>query len=191
MRSFDCHESLSYPKSIGSIGGNPIFWGQQYSSCSKAGGFQAAQLLGGFRRNLLIVSWVSWTLGFTVNFPGNWCSQPLIVRPFGRSGQKLRVEYQVEPLFINFSVSTAKKGYRQKPGSGNLGESLVKATISQWQYWYQNHRKITLKKTTFMCLPHGLPLLVLRPDLYSSQYSRKVARVVKEFFQKVQKLTKL
>ena len=31
-------ESLSCPKSIGSIGGTPIFWGQQYSSCSKAGG---------------------------------------------------------------------------------------------------------------------------------------------------------
>ena len=95
-------ESLSCPKSIGSIGGTPIFSGQQYSRCSKADGCRAAQLLGGFRRNLLIVSWVTSTPGCTVNFPGNWCSQPLIQRPFGRSGQKLHVEYQVEPLFINF-----------------------------------------------------------------------------------------
>ena len=70
-------ESLSCPKSIGSIGGNPIFWGQQYSSCSKAGGCQAAQLLGGFLKNLLIVSWVTSTPGCTVNFPVNSCSQPL------------------------------------------------------------------------------------------------------------------
>ena len=135
-------ESLSCPKSIGSIGGITIFQGQQYSSCSKAGGCRAAQLLGGFRRDLLIVSWVAPTLGCTANPPGNWYSQPLILRPFGRYGQELRVEYQVEPLFINFSVSTAKKGYRQKPWSGNLEESLVKATISQRQYQYQNHTKI-------------------------------------------------
>jgi hypothetical protein len=57
--------------------------------------------------------------------------------------------YQVEPLFIDFSESTAKKGCRQGPGSGNPGESLVKATISQRQYQYQNHTKITKKKTTF------------------------------------------
>ena len=110
-------ESRSCPKSIGSIGGSTIFQGQQYSSCSKAGGCRAAQLLGGFRRDLLIVSWVAPTPGCTANFPGNWCSQPLILRPFARSAQKLRVEYQVEPLFINFSLSTPKKGYRQKPGS--------------------------------------------------------------------------
>ena len=64
-------ESLSCPKSIGSIGGTPIFWGQQYSSCSKAGGCWAAQLLGDFRRNLLIVSWATPTPGCTANFPGN------------------------------------------------------------------------------------------------------------------------
>jgi hypothetical protein len=42
-------------------------------------------------------------------------------------------------------VSTSKKGYtgRQGPGSGNLRESPVKATISQRQYWYQNHKKTT------------------------------------------------
>jgi hypothetical protein len=127
-------EALSRPKSIGSIGGNPIFWGQQYSSCSKAGGCRAAQLLGGFRRNLLIVNWVIPTPGCTTNFLGNRCSQPLILHPFGRSGQKLSVEYQVTPLFINFSVPTSKKGYRQGPGSRNLEESLVKATIPQRQY---------------------------------------------------------
>jgi hypothetical protein len=65
------------------------------------------------------------------------------MHPFGRSGQELLAEYQVEALLINFSLSTAKKGYRQGPGSGNFGESPVKATISQRQYWYQNHRKIT------------------------------------------------
>ena len=111
-------------KSIGSIGGTTIFQGQQYSSCSTAGGCRAAQLLGGFRTNLLIVSWVTPTLGCTANIPGNRCSQPLILRPFGRSGQELPVEYQVEPHFINFSVSTVKKGYREGAGSGNLEESL-------------------------------------------------------------------
>ncbi len=137
-------ESLSCPKSIGSIGGPTIFQGQHCSSCSKAGGCRAAQLLGGFRRDLLIVSWVAPTPGCTANFLGNRYSQPLILRPFGRSGQELPVEYVVEPLFINFSLSwLKKKGYRQGQGSGNLGESLVKATISQRQYWYQNHRKIT------------------------------------------------
>ena len=124
-------ESLSCPKGIGSIGGTPIFWGQQYSSCSKAGGCRAAQLLGGFRRNLLIVSWATPTPGCTANFPGNWYSQPLILRPFGRSGQELPVEYLETWNFINFSVPTAKKGSRQGPWSGILGKSLVKATISQ------------------------------------------------------------
>ena len=75
-----------------------------------------------------------------------------------------------------------KKGYRQGPGSGNLGESLVKATISQRQYWYQNHRKITYKKTNFLCV---YPLSVLRPDLDSSQDSREVSQ---GFFQKNPKI---
>jgi hypothetical protein len=66
-----------------------------------------------------------------------------------------------------------KKGYRKGPGSGNLGESLVKATISQRKYQYQNHRKITYKKTNFLCV---YPLPVLRPDLDSSQDSRKVSQ---------------
>ena len=95
--------------SIGSIWRTPRFWGQQYSSCSKAGGCRAAQLLGGFRRNLLIVSLVTSTPGCTANIPGNRCNQPVILCPFGRSGQELHVEVQVEPLFINFSVSTTKK----------------------------------------------------------------------------------
>ena len=80
------------------------------------------------------------------------------MRPIGRSAQELLVpvEYQVEVLFINFSVSSAEKGYREGPGSGILLESLVKATISQQQYLYQNHVKITyflVKKQLFMCLP--------------------------------------
>ena len=178
-------ESLSCPKSIGSIGGTTIFQGQQYSSCSKAGDCRAAQLLGGFPMNLPIVSWVTPTPGGTANFPGNWYSQPVILRPIGRSGQEPPVEYLETWNFINFSVPTAKKGYRQGPGSGILGESLLKATISQEQYRYQKHTKITYWKTIFLC---AYPLLVLRPDLDSSQDSKKVGQRI---FQKIQKLTKL
>jgi hypothetical protein len=58
----------------------------------------------------------------------------------------------VEPLSSIFRCLD-KKGYRQGPGSENLREPLVKATISQRQYWYQNHGKITYKKCKFMCLP--------------------------------------
>ena len=141
--AFSTPEGLSYPAIIGSIGGLTIFQGQQYSSCSKAGGCREAQLLGGFRRNLQIVSWVAHTPGCTANFPGNWCSQPRILRPFGRSSQELPAEYQVEARFMNFPVSTARKGCRQPPGSGILRESLVKATISQQQYRHQKHTKIT------------------------------------------------
>jgi hypothetical protein len=150
-------ESLSCPKSIGPIGRITIFWGQQYSSCSKAGGCRAAELLGGFCRNLLIVSWVTSTPGCTANFPGNWCSQPLILRPFGRSAQELYipVEYQVEALFINFSVSTAKKGCRQGPGSGNFGESLASPSNDFTAAVlvpksYENHK---VKNQLYMCLP--------------------------------------
>jgi hypothetical protein len=102
-------ESLSCPKSIGSIGGTTIFQGQQYSSCSKAGGCRAAQLPGGFPRNWQIVCWMAPTPGCTANFPGNRCSQPLILRPFGRSAQELPVEYQVEPLFMIFWCLVLKK----------------------------------------------------------------------------------
>ena len=58
---------------------DPIIQGQKYSSCSKAGGCRAAQLLGGFRRNLPIVSWVTPTPGCTAKFnvQGNRYSQPL------------------------------------------------------------------------------------------------------------------
>jgi hypothetical protein len=70
--SLSTAESLSCPKSTGSIGGSTIFQGQQYSSCSKAGGCRATQLLEGFRRNLPIVSWVTSTPECTANFPGNW-----------------------------------------------------------------------------------------------------------------------
>ena len=102
-------ESLSCPKSIGSIGGNPIFCGQQYSSCSKAGGCRAAQLLGGFRRNLLIVSCATPTPGCSANFLGNRCSQALILRPFGRSGQELPVEYHGRITFHQFFEILIKK----------------------------------------------------------------------------------
>jgi hypothetical protein len=134
----------SCPKSIGSIWRPTIFQGQQYSSCSKAGGRRVAQLLGGFRRYLLIVNGVAPTPGCIANSPGNWYSQPFILHPFGRYGRELPVEYHGRTTFHQFFVVyTAKKGYRQKPWSGNLEESLVKATISQRQYQYQNHTKIT------------------------------------------------
>jgi hypothetical protein len=66
MRSFDCWEPQLSKKSRV----------DQESSCSKAGGCRAAQLLGGFLRNLLIVSWVTPTPRCKANFPGNRCSQP-------------------------------------------------------------------------------------------------------------------
>jgi hypothetical protein len=106
-------ENLSCPKSIRSRAGTPIFQGQQYSSCSKAGGWRTAKLLGAFPRNLLIVSWVAPTPRCTANFPGNRCSQPLILRPFGRSGQELRVECQVEPFPTNFYCLHLKKGVKR------------------------------------------------------------------------------
>ena len=39
--------------------------------------------------------------------------------PIRQICSKLPAEYQVETLFINFSVSKAKKGCRQAPASGN------------------------------------------------------------------------
>ena len=77
-----------------------------------------------------------------------------ILRPFCRSAEELHatavpVEYQVETLFINFPVSTAKKGCRQGPGSGNLLKTQVKATISQQQGWHRNHIKITQWKPIY------------------------------------------
>jgi hypothetical protein len=77
-----------------------------------------------------------------------------ILRPFGRPGQELLVGYQVEVLFINFSVSTstAEMGSKNGSGSGNTWESLVKATISQQQYRYQNNTKITQQKNNFCCV---------------------------------------
>ena len=147
MRSFDGWEpqlSKKYRVDRGphNISGSTIF--KLYKSRWVPGCTAASyKLLGGFRRNLLIVSWATPTPGCTANFPRNWYSQPRILRPFGRSGQELPAEYQVEARFINFSVSKAKKGCRQRPGSGNLEESLVKATISQQQYRCQNYMKIT------------------------------------------------
>ena len=105
------------------------------------------------------------------------------LRPFGRSGQELPVEYQVEPHFINFSVSTAKKGYRQGPGSGNLEEPLQRHMWSKQRFHSDStSTKIIPKsnrKKTFLCVY----LLVLRPELNSSQDSRKVSQGI---FQKNQ-----
>jgi hypothetical protein len=118
---------------------------------------------------LLIVNWAAPTPGCTANFPENRSSQPFILRPFGRSGQELHVEYQVEPHFISFSVSISKKGYRQGPGSRNIEESLVKATTVPIQKSYKNH----IEKTIFLCVH---PMLVSRPDLDLSQDLRKVSQ---------------
>jgi hypothetical protein len=137
-------DSLSCPKSIGSRGGPPIFQGQKYSSCSNAAVCRTAELLGAFLRNLLIVSWVTPTPGCIANFPGNPCSKPPILPPFGRSGQELPEECQVEPFPTNFSLCTAKKGCTKGPGSGNLLRwSLAKAKISQRKYQHQNYTKVT------------------------------------------------
>jgi hypothetical protein len=115
-------ESLSCPKSIlyssiGSIGGLTIFQGQQYSSCSKAGGCRAAQLLGGSRKNLLIVSWATPTLGGKANFPGNWYMQPAayfapIRQICSRASCRVSGRSTFHQFFGVYS-STAKKGCRQ------------------------------------------------------------------------------
>jgi hypothetical protein len=56
--------------------------------------------------NLPIISWVTRaTLGCAAISPCNVCSQPLIVRAFGRSPQELPLEYQVDVLFMNISVT--------------------------------------------------------------------------------------
>jgi hypothetical protein len=104
MRSFDWWEprlSKKYRVDRGyyNILGSTIFKLFKSRVC------RAAQLLGGFRRDLLIVTWAATTPGCTANFLGNRYSQPLILRPFGRSGRELHLEYQVETVFINFSVS--------------------------------------------------------------------------------------
>jgi hypothetical protein len=152
MRSFDCWEPQLSKKYR--VDRSPtIFQGQQYSSCSKAGGCRATQPLGGFRRDLLIVSRVAPTPEGTANFPGNWYSQPLILRPFGRSAQELSVEYQVQPLFINFSSSTAEKGYRKKPGSGNLRNPYSKQRFQSHGTSTKIIRKSHRKNQLFMCLP--------------------------------------
>ena len=69
-------ESLSCPKSMESIGGTTIFHSldniQVVQKQMGAGLHVAAPV--GFRRNLLIVRWVTPTPGCTstANFPGNW-----------------------------------------------------------------------------------------------------------------------
>ena len=130
---------------------DPIIQGQKYSSCSKAGGCRAAQLLGGFRKNLPIVSWVAPTPGCTAkfNFAGNRYSQPLILRPFGRSSQELPVEYhyQVEPFSVKFSMSTAKKGCRQGPAyaivciRGSLVKERFHSDSTSTKIMGKSHRK--------------------------------------------------
>ena len=144
MYSITCslsgHQRLAYMVVIVQ---DQIIQGQKYSSCSKAGGCRLAQLLGGFRRNLPIVSWVTPTPGCTAkfNFAGNRYSQLLILRPFGRSSQKLPVEYhyQVEPFFVKFSMSTAKKGCRQ--GQGPASGERFHSDSTSTKIIGKSHRK--------------------------------------------------
>ena len=103
------------------------------------------------------------------------------MRPIGRSAQELPVEYQVEALFINFSVSShlssAEKGCREAPGFGILLQSLYiysqsndfTATVPVPKS-YENY---IVKNQLFMCL-QLYPLLLLRPNLDSSHESMKV-----------------
>jgi hypothetical protein len=178
-------ESLSCPKSIGSIGDITIFQGQQYSSCSKAGGCRAAQLPRGFRRNLLIVSWATPTPECEANFPESWCIQQLILRPFGRSGQELPAGYQVEARFINFSVSTAKKAVDRGQDLGIWGNPASKQRFHSNSTGTKIIRKSLRKNPTFY---------VFAPCLFWDRIWIRLrirGRLVTEFCKKKSKLTKL
>ncbi len=153
---------------IWSIRSTTIFQGQQYSSCPKAGGCRAAELLRGFCKNLLIVSRATPMPECPANFPGNRCSQPLILRPYGRSGQELPAEYQVEARFIIFWVSKACFSY-------STGTKIIQ----------KPHRKNQL----FMCL-----LSICLDTRFRFVFLRIRGRlhVVEELFlKKIQKITKL
>jgi hypothetical protein len=77
------------------------------------------------------VSWVTPTPGCTAkfNFLGNRYSQPLILHLFGRSGQELLVEYQVEPFSINFSMSIDKKGCTRLDRGQHLGTVCIRGSL--------------------------------------------------------------
>jgi hypothetical protein len=131
---------------------------------------------------LLIVSWVTPTSGFTAKkklggkIPGNRCSQPLILRPFGRSAQELPVEYQVEPLSSTFRGLQLRKAIPVDRGQD------LEISRNPWskQRFHSDSNKFSTKimgkshrKEAFLCV---YPLLVLRPDLDSSVDSRKVSQ---------------
>ena len=114
--------------------GPPIFQGQKYSSCSKAGGCWTAELLGAFRGNLLIVSWVTPTPGCTANFPGNPCSQPLI---FGFIPQIWsRATCRVSGQTIShqfFVVYSWKRPWKRLYKGARIWESTLSGTSTQRQ----------------------------------------------------------
>jgi hypothetical protein len=89
------------------------------------------------------------TPGCAANFPANRCSQPLILRPFGRSGQELPVEYHVEPHSINFSVSTAKEGYTEASIWKSRGIPSQSNDFIATVPVPKNRRKSHRKKPTF------------------------------------------
>ena len=125
------------------------------------------------------------TLGCTANFPGNWCSQPVILRPFGRSGQELPVEYHGRITLHKFLEILIKKAIDRGQDLEISGNPLSKQRFHSDGAGTKIIGKSHTKKTNFL---YVYPLLALRPDLDSSQDSRKVSRGI---FRKIKKMAKL
>jgi hypothetical protein len=157
MRSFDCWACCWEPQLSKKYGvdraypdilGSTIF--KFFKSC-----------LGGFRRNLLIVSWVTPTPGCKANFPGNRISQPLILRPCGRSGQEAIDRGQD----LGISGNPLSK---QRFHSDSTSTKIIR----------KSHRK----KTHFLCV---------YPSLFWDRIWIRLRirrRLVKEFFKKNSKI---
>ena len=94
-----------------------------------------------------------------------------------RKFQKMLQKYGKSQILIARQTKNAV-------GRGQDLKILVKVTILQQRYWHQNHMKIAQSKSNFLCV-YPLALLVLRPDLDSSQDSRKVSQGI---FQKQNKI---
>jgi hypothetical protein len=87
---------------IGSTSRNTIF--HVLNRSSRCFDRPVSRMLEGFRMSLPIISWVTRaTLGYKTIFPWNVCSQPLILRAFGKSPRELLVEYQTDVFFLNRS----------------------------------------------------------------------------------------
>jgi hypothetical protein len=92
------------------------------------------------------------------------------LRPFGRSGQELPVEYQVEARFINISMSTAKKAEDRGQDLEISGNPYPKQRFHSDSTVTKIIGKSLRKKNNFLCVYPLLRVLVLRPDLDSSQH---------------------